>query len=75
MVSDMKAILINSDYPDLERGREYEIERVYWSCHIRLIGSPRIYDIRSFQITDKGESISYAEAYRRDCLYRALRGE
>lgn len=71
----MKAILINSDYPDLERDREYEIKRVWSNFHITLVGSSRLYDIRSFMIVDKGEPISWVEAYRRDGIYRALRGE
>jgi hypothetical protein len=74
----MKAVKINSDYPDLEAGREYEVERIrhnYNTYHMKLIGSPRKYDIKSFQITDKGEPITHTEAYRRDGIYRALRGE
>lgn len=71
----MKAIVINSDYPNLERGREYEVKRVWSNYHITLEGSPRLYDIKSFSISHRGKPMTYTEAYKRDGIDRALRGE
>ena len=71
----MTAVVIGSDYPDLERGREYEIKRVWNDYHMRLVGTPRLYDMKSFSITHKGKPISYAQAYKRYCIEKHLRGE
>lgn len=71
----MIATIIDSSYPDLQVGREYKIKRVWSNYHITLEGSPRLYDMRSFEIKHKGQPISYVEAYRMDCINRAMKEE
>lgn len=72
----MLAYLAKDEYPDLIPGVGYVIEKIYGDDqHMKLQGSKRRYDMKSFKITYKGRQITKHEAYKRYLIDRALKGE
>lgn len=60
----IKAILRKNEYPDLEMGEEYEVERIYANGHILLKDNKRLYLAVCFRFVHNGKYISKSEAYR-----------
>ena len=63
----MVAIMINDDYVNITPGYPYEVDKIWWDGHFTLKDSPRRYLATSFKFYDKGNELTFREAYK---LYR-----